>query len=85
VPVVGEPVQSNIGVETGDQGPPPPVDVNRAGLTELESLPGVGPAIAAAIVDDRERHGPFVSVDDLIRVRGIGPAKLEAIAPLVTT
>jgi competence protein ComEA len=85
VPVVGEPVEWNIGPETADQGPPPPVDVNRAGLTELESLPGVGPAIAAAIVDDRERYGPFVSVDDLIRVRGIGPAKLEAIAPLVTT
>ncbi|CAN5451749.1 hypothetical protein BH23ACT3_BH23ACT3_02000 [soil metagenome] len=83
VPVVGEPVEWGAH-EGGTEGPPPPVDVNRAGTAELETLPGVGPAIATAIVDDRERHGPFVSVDDLLRVRGIGPAKLEAIAPLVT-
>ena len=42
-------------------------------------LPGVGPATAAAIVDHREQNGPFATVDDLEDVRGIGPAKLEAI------
>jgi competence protein ComEA len=62
-----------------------PVDVNRASAEELQSLPGVGPATAAAIVAERERNGPFVGVDDLDRVRGIGPAKLEALRGLVTT
>lgn len=62
-----------------------PLDINTATAAELETLPGVGPSTAAAIVDDRERNGPFASVDDLERVRGIGPAKLAAMADLVTT
>jgi competence protein ComEA len=60
-----------------------PIDVNRATADELERLPGIGPAIAAAIVDERERNGPFVAVDDLDRVAGIGPAKLAALRGLV--
>jgi competence protein ComEA len=44
----------------------------------------VGPATAAAIVAYRDANGPFASVDALADVRGIGPAKLEAIRPLVT-
>jgi competence protein ComEA len=67
-----------------DAAPPGPVDVNRATAAELEQLPGVGPAIATAIVDDRERNGPYAAVDDLDRVPGIGPAKLDAIRELVT-
>lgn len=62
-----------------------PVDVNRATATELDALPGVGPSIATAIVTERDRNGPFVTVDDLERVPGIGPAKLEALRDLVTT
>ncbi|HEX9682094.1 MAG TPA: helix-hairpin-helix domain-containing protein [Acidimicrobiales bacterium] len=52
------------------------VDINRATAAELESLPGIGPATAAAIIEHRERNGPFTSVDELIEVPGIGPAKL---------
>lgn len=63
---------------------PGPVDLNTATAAELEALPGVGPATAAAIVDDRERNGPFPSVDELERVPGIGPAKLAALRELVT-
>lgn len=59
------------------------VDLNTADITELETLPGVGPSTAAAIVDHRERHGPFASVDALLDVRGIGEAKLAAIRDLV--
>jgi competence protein ComEA len=55
---------------------PLPVDVNAAGPAELSLLPGVGPSLAAAIVADRERSGPFRSTDELDRVRGIGPAAL---------
>jgi competence protein ComEA len=61
-----------------------PLDLNAATAAELEALPGVGPATAAAIVDDRVRNGPFASVDDLDRVSGIGPAKLESLRDLVT-
>jgi competence protein ComEA len=63
---------------------PGPIDLNRATAVELEQLPGVGPATAAAIIDDRERHGPYATVDDLDRVPGIGPAKVDAIRDLVT-
>jgi competence protein ComEA len=60
-----------------------PIDLNRAAVGELVRLPGVGEATATAIVADRERNGPFGSVDDLVRVRGIGPAKLEAVREFV--
>ena len=70
----------------GDSGPlvSGPIDLNTATEAELETLRGVGPATASAIVEDRERHGPFASVADLERVPGIGPAKLAAIADLVS-
>ena len=57
------------------------VDPNRADLEGLQRLPGVGAATAAAIVASRESEGPFRSADDLLRVRGIGPAKLARMRP----
>ena len=53
------------------------VDINAAGLEELQALPGIGPALASAIVEWREANGPFASVEDLLDVPGIGDAKLE--------
>lgn len=67
-------------VVTGVAGP---VDINRADVGQLDALPGVGPATAAAIVAERERNGPFLTVDDLERVPGIGPAKLAGLRDLV--
>ncbi len=64
--------------------PDGPIDVNRADVALLDTLPGVGPATAAAIVTERERNGPFLGVDDLERVPGIGPAKVAALRDLVT-
>jgi competence protein ComEA len=61
-----------------------PLDLNAATAAELEALPGVGPALAAAIVEDRQRNGPFASVEELDRVSGIGPAKLAALLDQVT-
>ncbi len=59
------------------------VDLNTATVAELDRLPGVGPSTARAIVDHRSRNGPFASVDDLLAVRGIGPAKLAELRPFV--
>lgn len=53
------------------------VDINTAGLEELMALPGVGEATAAAIIEDRERLGPFDSPEDIMRVSGIGEKKFE--------
>jgi competence protein ComEA len=61
-----------------------PVDINRADAAALDLLPGVGPATAEAIVRHRDENGPFATVDDLLDVAGIGPAKLEALRDLVT-
>lgn len=61
-----------------------PLDLNRATIEQLDALPGVGPATARAIVDWRTRHGRFRSVQDLLDVPGIGPAKLDRLRPMVT-
>ncbi len=86
VPTVGEVVPPVIGVApTGEAtSPPAPVNVNAATAEQLDVLPGVGPATAAAIVAHRLQHGPFQSVEQLADVRGIGPAKLDALRGLVT-
>lgn len=56
---------------------PARIAVNRASAEELTSLPGIGPHLAAAIIADRARHGPYRTPEDLLRVRGIGPVVLE--------
>ncbi|TWU45767.1 ComE operon protein 1 [Novipirellula aureliae] len=56
------------------------LDLNIAKSHELALLPSIGPILAERIVEDREHHGRFDSVDDLKRVPGIGPKKLVAIA-----
>jgi competence protein ComEA len=50
-----------------------PIDPNRADEAELRALPGIGPALAKRIVEFRRAEGPFGAVEDLRRVRGIGP------------
>lgn len=58
------------------------IDINRATAKELESLPGIGPKLAARILAEREL-GPFESVDHLQRVRGIGAKTVEKLRPFV--
>jgi competence protein ComEA len=86
VPRRGEsvPVGADANAEGSTDAPAGPIDLNHATIEQLDVLPGIGPATAAAIVDHREQNGPFATVDDLEDVRGIGPAKLEAIRDLVT-
>lgn len=60
------------------------VDLNTATQRELETLPGIGPALAGAIIAYREANGPFTTIDELDDVPGIGPKTLESLRPLVT-
>ena len=54
------------------------VDINRASISELEKLKGIGPALAKRIYEYRQTHGSFKSVEELVNVKGIGAAKLKA-------
>lgn len=71
--------------QAGQKGKNDKININTATAAELETLPGVGPKTAAAIVADRDARGSFGNVEELQRVRGIGPKKFEALRDLVTT
>lgn len=60
-----------------------PININTAGVEELDQLVGIGPALARRIVEDRQRRGPFARPEDLIRVAGIGPKNLAKIMPRI--
>jgi competence protein ComEA len=60
------------------------LDLNSAGADELQLLEGIGPVLAARIIADRQKNGPYRSVNDLARVPGIGPRTIEKVRPLVT-
>jgi competence protein ComEA len=60
------------------------ININTAPAAKLESLPGIGPSLAKKIVEFRETHGPFLRIEDLLNVSGIGPAKLEGIKDQIT-
>lgn len=59
------------------------VNINAATLEELDGLPGIGPATAQSIIDDRMENGPFTSPEDLMRVSGIGEKKFEKLSSLI--
>lgn len=60
------------------------VNINTAGVEELDALPKVGPVLAQRIVDWRKEHGAFKTPEELDAVDGVGPKMLEALLPLVT-
>lgn len=73
-------------IETAQGGSQPEVlpervliNINTATADELTGLSGIGPVLAQAIVDEREENGPYATLDDLLRVNGIGDAKLEGL------
>ena len=59
------------------------INLNTAGVEELDALPKVGPVLAQRIVDWRKEHGRFKSVEELDAVDGVGPKMLETLLPLV--
>ena len=67
-----------------DPTPKGPLDLNTATAGQLDTLPGIGPALAARIIAWREAHGPFQMVDDLTEVSGIGLKILEGLRGSVT-
>ena len=83
----------------GEAAPPPPVsgsepgsagptealiNVNTATAAELEALPRIGPTMAQRIIEYREANGPFVAIEDIQNVPGIGPATFEGLKDLIT-
>jgi len=57
--------------------PAHPININTASASELEQVPGIGPATAKKILDTRKSYGTFKSVDDLLAIKGIGPKRLD--------
>jgi competence protein ComEA len=75
---VDDPAASGTGAPGGK------VNLNTATQAQLETLPGIGPTYAQAIIAERQRRGGFTSVNDLRSVRGIGDKRFAELAPLVT-
>ena len=55
------------------------VNINRASIAQLDSLPGIGPVLAARIIEYRKTSGPFLAIEDLRKVHGIGAKLFEEI------
>ena len=69
----------------GDHAAAGVVNINTAGPEELQLIPRVGPALAERIIEFREAHGPFDSIDELVAVKGIGETSLGNLSPYVIT
>lgn len=67
-----------------DTSPPRPMDLDIARAGEIERLPRIGRSLAERIVADRDSFGPFGSLEEFIRVKGVGPAMAKTVAPHVT-
>jgi comEA protein len=59
------------------------ININTASAEELDALPGIGPAMAAEILNYRTAHGRFARIDELLKIKGMGPKKLEKLQPYV--
>ena len=60
------------------------VNINTASIAELDTLPGIGPTTAQKIIDYRDQNGPFLNIEDIVNVSGIGPASYERLKDLIT-
>lgn len=66
------------------QAIPAKININTAYLPQLAKLPGIGPSLAKAIIRYRDKHGPFTTVDDLLKVPGIGPNRLDRMKGMIS-
>ena len=78
------PVESTRAAMEKERVPERRININAASRRELESLPGIGPHLAEAIVEHRHRNGPFREAKDLLAVRGIGPVKMSRLEPYLS-
>jgi competence protein ComEA len=85
VPRRGEaPAADAVVANTADAAQSGPLDINTASASDLDGLPGIGQSFADRIIEYRTTNGPFASVEDLQKVKGIGAALFAKIAPLVS-
>lgn len=77
IPAHGDPAEASSAAARG-------IDLNTASASELEGLPGVGPVLAARIASFRAENGPFVEIEDLLDVPGIGEAKLASMRDAIS-
>ena len=78
--VITSPEPPTLNEETQSQGL---ININKASLSELQNIPGIGEKKAGAIVDYRNQHGSFTKIDDLLNVKGIGEKMLEKMKPYI--
>jgi len=82
-PILPTPMPTAASVSTGSSASQR-VNINSASASELETLPGIGPALAQRIIDYRVTNGPFNTPEDIIKVRGIGEQTFEELRDLIT-
>jgi comEA protein len=76
---------ATLAVRTDAKHPPAhPVDLNVATAEQLQQVPGIGPSTAKAIVNFRQKSGPFQRIEDLLAIKGISKARLEKMRPYLT-
>ena len=86
-PVRSEPVKQTEPKKSSDSSEKKvtfPVNINTASKKELDALPGIGEVLAQRIIDYRSANGPFSTVDELTKVKGIGAKTLEKLKPYAT-
>jgi comEA protein len=74
----------NAVTQTTEEAPMGLVNINTASASELDTLPGIGPSYAKAIIDYRTKNGPFVRLEDIQQVKGIGPKTFEKLKNKIT-
>jgi len=84
VPAKGEKREQARGVSSNPGQGSGKININTAGVKELDRLNGIGPALAQRIIDYRESHGPFATIEDITKVNGIGNTLLEKIRNDIT-
>lgn len=84
VPRIGEEVKAVLPVQLGESAGKGTVNLNSAESSELQTLPGIGPAKADAIIKHRETNGPFKSIEDLKEISGIGDKTFEKLKDLIS-